>query len=97
MDLEIRPKPEPKKFMFCQKPHFDHPKIDRNQFVDIRICQNGCGHYTNGECLCPPSIQYIAAIRKFRAGELDDIRKQRKAGKRIVVEETEEENGNMET
>lgn len=43
-------------------------------------------------CHCPISLKYIATMKKLNKGELDHIKKEQKAGKRL--ERIEEENEN---
>jgi hypothetical protein len=84
------------KFLFCMKKVGKH---DRNQWIDVRICQNQkCGYLEEIEgdekmkCTCPTSLVYISTMKKLDKGEMDHIKREHKEDRRLEEVEEGEEN-----
>lgn len=83
------------KFLFCMKKVGKH---DRNQWIDVRICQNlKCGYLEEVEgdekvkCTCPTSLIYISTMKKLDKGEMDHIKREHKEDRRLEEVEDEDE------
>ena len=84
-------------YLFCMKKIAPNSKTDRNQWIAVAICKKAnCKFLEEPEgekpkCHCPTSLQYLSAVEKLSKGELDHIKKERRAGRRLEREEPDEQ------